>query len=140
MIFLELQIITQKSIFENNSYFNSYIRRGIIFYKQNKAEQAIFDFSYVLKNKNDAVCFYNRGNVYYDLGSYRKAIDDYWAAISLNNNDSDAYTMLGNCYIQIKDYDKAKSCYKKALQINPSDKQAKQNLNYLEQHLLFNFF
>jgi len=53
---------------------------------------------------NDAQAYNNRGNAYYRLGEYDKAITDYTKAIDIDPNDAKAYYNRGNAYsIQSKD-------------------------------------
>jgi len=45
-----------------------------------------------------AQAYYNRGNAYYGLGLYQRAIKDYNEAIRLKPKDVDAYYNRGNAY------------------------------------------
>jgi tetratricopeptide (TPR) repeat protein len=48
-----------------------------------------------------AQAYYNRGNAYYGLGLYQRAIKDYAEAIRLKPNDIDAYYNRGNTYFYL---------------------------------------
>lgn len=45
--------------------------------------------------------YYNRGNAYYGLGLYQRAIKDYTEAIRLKPKDVDAYYNRGNVYFYL---------------------------------------
>lgn len=121
-----------KAIDINPYFYDAYINRGVLYYKQGEYQKAFKDFSFVLKYKKDAVCLFDRGNIYYSWKMYNEAITDFSEAVHVNQQDSDSYTMLGNCYAQKKQYNDAIVSYKKAISINPSDTQAYNNLKALQ--------
>jgi len=92
-------------------------------------------YSDVLPYLNRAIEFkigytwaYNlRGNAYFNLKDYPRAISDYEQAIQLNPSDADAYNNRGLAYAALKDYPHAISDYEQAIHLNPSDATAYSN-------------
>jgi tetratricopeptide (TPR) repeat protein len=62
----------------------------------------------------------NRGNAYADLGDYKKAIDDYNAALKLNPFHANSYFNRGLAFYRLKKYDAAIIDYGQAIMINPA--------------------
>ena len=67
---------------------------------------------------NVADRYYNRGNAYYELGEYGRAMSDYSKAIELNKI-SYAYNNRGLLYYMKGDYDSAISDYSNGVQVFP---------------------
>ena len=61
-----------------------------------------------------------RGDSYWDLGEYRKAIADCDKAIQLDPNSSFAYAVRGDSYRLLGEYRKAIADCDKAIQLNPN--------------------
>ena len=81
--------------------------------------------------KNRSFAYDNRGNAYYKMGEFDRAIADFSAAIALNPNDAIAHYNRGNAYENKGDREQAIVDYRKALEINPSDQNAKEHLKRL---------
>jgi len=63
-------------------------------------------------NYKDANAYCNRGNTYYDLREYKKAIENYTKAIEINPKYANTYYSRGNVYRKIGKYQKAiDDCY-----------------------------
>ena len=71
-------------------------------------------------NPNFAPAYNNRGNAYYGLQEYYKAIQDYTKAININPNYASAYYNRGTTYDELQEYYKAIQDYTKAININPN--------------------
>jgi tetratricopeptide (TPR) repeat protein len=71
------------------------------------------------KNGLIAAIYNNRGNAYYDLGQYPKAISDFTRAIELNPEYARAYCNRGVVYRKLGKLDQAISEYTKAIELNP---------------------
>lgn len=88
-----------------------------------KAEAAIRYFTEVIKSteitrKNRSFAFYNRGNAYYDLGDFDRAILNFSQALQLNT-DADVYYNQGNAYANLQRHDQAIQNYSWAIQLKP---------------------
>ncbi len=67
--------------------------------KYTDAKKAIGYLNKAIKLQPDyAQAYYNRGNAYYGLGLYERAIKDYDEAIRLKPKDVDTYYNRGNVY------------------------------------------
>ncbi|MEN3040923.1 MAG: tetratricopeptide repeat protein [Bacteroidia bacterium] len=80
-----------------------------------------------------AQAYYNRGYVYFLIGKYDKALDDFAKAAELNPQDARAHFMVGSLQEQKRNYEKAKYHYKKAIEIAGSFPEAEIALRELEQ-------
>ncbi|MCX8166380.1 MAG: tetratricopeptide repeat protein [Candidatus Micrarchaeota archaeon] len=69
----------------------------------------------------DAKSYFNKGNIHYEKGEYKKAIEQYTKAIVLNRLYSEAYFNRALCYYNLKDYDSAIEDYTKALELDPNN-------------------
>jgi tetratricopeptide (TPR) repeat protein len=70
---------------------------------------------------------YKRGDAYYEMGEYSKAIAEYNKAIETNPNHALAYFNRAYAYGEIGNYDKAIADYSKIIELNPGDAQAYYN-------------
>jgi lipoprotein NlpI len=89
-----------------------------------KNQKAIDDFtrSVQLSEGIDNVYSYNgRGNAYYNLKQYKKAIADYTNSIALMHSYADSYSSRGDSYRQLKQYHSAVSDYTKTIQLDPDN-------------------
>jgi cytochrome c-type biogenesis protein CcmH/NrfG len=64
------------------------------------------------------------GNVYYDMGQYRKAADAYEESLKLRPQDAGVETDLATCYHELGQDDKALSIFDKVLEYKPNHPQA----------------
>jgi tetratricopeptide (TPR) repeat protein len=70
--------------------------------KYTNPKKAIEYLSNAIKLQPDyPQAYYNRGNAYYGLGQYQRAIKDYTVAIRLKPNDIDAYYNRGNAFFYL---------------------------------------
>ncbi|MCS6895371.1 MAG: tetratricopeptide repeat protein [Bacteroidia bacterium] len=79
-----------------------------------------------------AQAHYNRGYVYFLLGKYDKALDDFSRATELNPRDARAHFMTGSLLEQKGNYEKAKYHYKKSIELSGSFPEAEIALRELE--------
>ena len=63
--------------------------------------------------------YFHRGDVWYNAGSYDRAIAEYNRAITLDPNYAAAYVNRGHAWAQKGEHDKAVADYTRALAINP---------------------
>ena len=64
------------------------------------------------------------GNIYYDMGQYRKAIDYYRESLKLRPEDPSVETDMATCYHYLGDHDKALETLDRVLQYRPNFPQA----------------
>lgn len=65
--------------------------------------------------------YLDEGTDFYNKKKYKKAIESFKKAISLNPNLIEAWSNLGTTYMSKKDNKNAIKCYNKAIEINPKD-------------------
>lgn len=79
-----------------------------------------------------AQAHYNRGYVYFLLGKYDRALEDFMRATELNPRDARAHFMTASLLEQKGEYDKAITHYRKSIDIAGSFPEAEQALNELK--------
>ena len=88
--------------------------------KQNAFEKAIMHYNEALALKsNDAIIYYNRGLVHFNIDEYDNAISDYTKAIQLKPDYADAYYHRGLTYSSKGETDLSILDYTKAIQLKP---------------------
>ena len=87
-------------------------------------KNSIKAYSISLELNEHAYAYNNRGNVYTELGEYKRAIEDYDKAIELNPNLAQPYFNRGNAYAKLGEYERAIEDYNKAIKLNPDDAEA----------------
>ncbi|HNR20459.1 MAG TPA: tetratricopeptide repeat protein [Bacteroidia bacterium] len=108
--------------------FYGYFNRGNEFKKQNKASDALADYSTSIKyNSKFMEAFYNRGNVYSDLGNNQEAINDFTKAIELNPKYFVAYFNRGNSKAGLNNFNSAIEDYTLAIDLKPNYEEAYAN-------------
>jgi tetratricopeptide (TPR) repeat protein len=86
----------------------------------------------VAKYPNYAEAWNRRGAVLWQLGNYKKALDDCQRAVALNPNHYGAWQGLGVCYVQLGDFLEAVRSLRTALRIDPFDETARRCLEKCE--------
>lgn len=71
----------------------------------------------IMLNPQNAEAYFNRGNVYDELGDYKQAVTDYNKAIKLNPIYADAYLNRGFAYNNLGKLNKAVADIKKAAKL-----------------------
>jgi tetratricopeptide (TPR) repeat protein len=115
----------------------AHINRGAAYAESGQYQLALGDYNEAIRlNPNDAVSFYNRGNLYgRDLGRYQSAIDDFSEAISLKPDYPEAYANRGISYASLGRYPQAIEDFTKAVYLKPDYADAYNNraVIYLQQ-------
>ncbi|MCB9257209.1 MAG: tetratricopeptide repeat protein [Chitinophagales bacterium] len=100
---------------------NAHFNRGLAYYKLGDYENAIFDYTYVIKeDPEDYEAWYNRGLAYYDAEEYDLSIQDNEMAISLMPTYDKAYNGLGLCYAAKGKHEDAIDMYSQAISLKSS--------------------
>lgn len=82
--------------------------RGLSYYAAGDFESALRELNACIKKSPSAsACFHARGNVFYELKDYRRAIADYNVAIKIRNDDASAYSNRAWSYAKIGRMEKA---------------------------------
>jgi cytochrome c-type biogenesis protein CcmH/NrfG len=79
-------------------------------------------------NPNDLNTMVQLGNLYYDHGRFKDAVDWYGRALDVNPNDVNVRTDRGTSYWNLGQADAAIAEFRKALSVNPSHAQTLYNL------------
>jgi len=84
---------------------------------------AIHDYTYLIEMEEDEVQrkhdYINRGYVYFMLGDFDTALDDFMSAIKIDKDYAYAYRRCIDVYMHRKQYDKALEAINKCLEIEP---------------------
>ncbi|MFA5857630.1 MAG: tetratricopeptide repeat protein [Elusimicrobiota bacterium] len=85
-----------------------------------------------------AYAYNNRGTVYYELGDYNRAVEDFTSAITLNSRYYEAYTNRGMVYAKLGKAAEAMNDYHRSVKLNPYNETAYYNRGnlFLEQKKL----
>ena len=70
-------------------YASAYNNRGLVREKMEHYEEALDDFTKAIKIEESPIAYYNRGNTYFELKKYDKALENY-NHILLNLEDSES--------------------------------------------------
>lgn len=91
-----------KAIEINSKYAAAYNGRANSYIKTEKYKEALVDVNIALQYAEDkderAVCLDTRGEVYYEMGEYEKALDDYNESITLDAKYWEGYYKRGLTY------------------------------------------
>ncbi|NET42237.1 tetratricopeptide repeat protein [Okeania sp. SIO2B3] len=100
------------------SVINSCYQRGIEKFNQEKYQEAIIDFGYVIDlNPQFADGYYRRGLTYIKLTNYREAVEDLTQVIGLDASHARAYYYRGNAYYKLGEYQQALDDYDRAINL-----------------------
>jgi tetratricopeptide (TPR) repeat protein len=100
-------------IFENvseglswdSTYFLKYTQNDLVFVKADRFKYAVDAFTGELRmNPDSYLLYFNRGMIYYMMGSYEKAVSDLKKSLSLNKKPTESYLNATNKLIR--------SCYR----------------------------
>ncbi len=72
-------------------------------------------------NPENEFAYLNRGDAYYSLRQYKKAIEDYSKTIELDPENDTVCSNRGLTYSVLEQYEKAVSDYNKAIELAPED-------------------
>ena len=112
-----------KAIELNSEDIRTYYARASIYSALGKSEEAIADYTTMLKyNSNDDKVYRYRGYLYLLLEEYNLAIEDFSKATTIRPTDFSSYIYKGKATRAIKDYEQAISCYTKAIEILNEEK------------------
>jgi Tfp pilus assembly protein PilF len=79
--------------------------RGLYFFRNQKYEVAIYNFSKAIELKpNYAEPYSNRGTTYFFVRQYKKSLDDFNSSIQLNPKVPDTYLNRSNIHMILGDY------------------------------------
>ncbi|HHT9118798.1 MAG TPA: tetratricopeptide repeat protein, partial [Candidatus Hypogeohydataceae bacterium YC38] len=67
----------------------------------------------------DAVEYFNQGNMAYREGKYDEAVESFKKALELNPTDASSHFGLGNSYFLKRNYEKAITHYKEVIKLRP---------------------
>lgn len=89
---------------------NSLRSRAKMYVVQKKYDLAVKDLNKALEQQKNSANYWQRGSVYYKLGEYRKAADDYSRAIEINDYRTMTdriYSMRAQAYEKLGEKEKA---------------------------------
>ncbi|NER51591.1 MAG: serine protease [Symploca sp. SIO1B1] len=105
--------------------FALHLLRGLSLRGLGRYQEATVAYTQAIAINPHPWAYNNRGNAYYDLKNYQKALSDYSNAIELDPNFAAAYETRGQAYCQIgdeqtalRDFQQAAELYRKQEQMN----------------------
>lgn len=101
--------------------YKGFYNRGLLYLKNNKAEDAIKSFNQVIELYEYPKAYVGRANAYYMLGDFPKAINDANYVLKTEPNNTRAHFTLGNCYNDLNRLDDALSEYNKCIEIDNAE-------------------
>jgi tetratricopeptide (TPR) repeat protein len=110
----------------------TYLLRGSIFRDMRKYDNAIADYSQVIRlAPNDAEGWRNRGLIWLQKYDDDRGIADYDQAIRLDPNDAVSYNNRGQAHLSKGHREQAIADFRKALELQPGQLNAVQGLKRL---------
>jgi protein O-mannosyl-transferase len=108
-------------VYKSPNKARPYYNRGVVYWSQGKAQQAISDFSKAIERNpnNYAIAYYNRGVAYDEQGQVQQAIIDYSQAAVINPGLAEPFNNRGDLYRRLGNFAQAFSDFNKAIAINP---------------------
>ena len=94
----------------------SFQNRGVLFYKQEKYDEALKDLNTAISiNPEYSDALNSRGVLYKELGKCLLALKDFRKALRLTPSDSDGLSNIAELYAKLKRFDKAYVFHKRAI-------------------------
>jgi len=96
--------------------------RGNYYYNQGKYNEALANYSWVLKLKpDDPVTLTNRGVTYRYLERYKESLADYNRSLELRPDNPDTLTNRGITYSDLERYEESLADFNRSLELKPDD-------------------
>jgi tetratricopeptide (TPR) repeat protein len=111
--------------------YEYFINRGNEYYKQKDYKNAILMYNNAIQLKpgiNDNL-YYKRGCVFFNVGNFNSAIQDFTEAINLNHDKVKYYYRRGQAYFRDEHYDCAIKDLEKALILDPGNHDIEKDLD-----------
>lgn len=99
----------------------AYRLRGEIYYRQDRNEDSLQDFTTVVQFLDDAQSYFDRGYTYLALDRYDEAVADFEVAIAKDPAMVDAYRGLANAFWWAERYVDAAKAWTGALNLEPQN-------------------
>lgn len=110
----------QKAPLDRETEFLAHLLLVKKFWKEGRAQLALVGISRAIElNPSSSEAYYIRAGIYYWMGVYDSAIDDYNKAIDLDPKDALFYLGRGRAYLEKGELDKAIADFTRALQLDP---------------------
>jgi tetratricopeptide (TPR) repeat protein len=117
---------------EEDSYLPFYLLRGIYFADINKYEWALSDLSAAIQLAPKlAMCYYNRGKLYFTNNFNMQALSDFNKTIEINPNYSSAYIRRAFIYENMNEINRALQDFKNAYSIDSTSIRSLENSSLL---------
>lgn len=108
--------------------YDAYLHLGDIAYKENRLDEAIYNYNLSLIYQDNYMTFVNLGNALAKKKDFKGAEIAYKKAIERNENYELAYFNLAFVYTQLGNFDLAVKNYNKTIELNPNFESAYRNL------------
>ena len=101
--------------------YKGFYNRGLLYLKNNQAEQAIKSINQTIELYNYSKAYVGRANAYYMLGDFPKAINDANYVLKTEPDNTKAHFVLGNCFNDMNRLEDALIEYNKCIKINKDE-------------------
>jgi len=126
------EILWKRTIETSSGYSGGYNNLGMLYFGQNKNQEALDLFSKAIELENDyAPAYNNLGRVYLEQGNYNKAFELFKKSIELDPEHPDPYNNLGIIYKKAGNYSMALKYYKIAISLKSEYYKAYYNIGTL---------
>ncbi len=102
-------------------YADGYGELGLLYYRKNDYEKAMYNYQKALEYKPKASIYSNMGIIYFNQGNLDKAREVYEKAIQLDPRFVDALRNLGAVYARNKNFKEAIKYFKQGLEYDPKN-------------------
>ncbi len=103
----------------NAAFHKSYLGRGLSYYQLNKCEEAIDDFTIVLKkDSNNTIVRQSRALCFHKLNKPVEAISDFDKLIEMSPENTSLYNNRGGVYLSVGLYQMALKDFEKAIALD----------------------
>jgi tetratricopeptide (TPR) repeat protein len=110
----------------------AYFNRALMYYEQEKYQQAMTDLNRVLVDEpGNALTLYNRGLISAQLGAYEDALSDMDRVLNINPENVLAYFNRASIFIEMGQYQNALEDYDRAIELYPDFANAYMNRSYV---------
>lgn len=110
-----------KAIYLSPTFYKAHYNSGLVYAREGNYAEALKSFNAAIRLNNYTKAIVARGNIYFELKEYPKAMTDANYVISREPRNAKAYFLLGNCFHDINDLEKAIYNYDKAIALKNND-------------------
>ncbi|RLC38310.1 hypothetical protein DRH27_02595 [Candidatus Falkowbacteria bacterium] len=116
-----------------NNYFEAEFNLAKAYSQSGKEYDALMILDKIVKEQPSADVFYEQGRIYYNIGNFDMAINNFEEVLDIVPNHSNALYSIGLAFEGIGEKDRALDFFKKVLDLNPENKEIMEKIESLEE-------